>query len=612
MKKSFSHFTRGLNAVFLIALFSCSKIPEMTLEEIEIAKTSGTSELIEKTISKPWKGQKYKSGKVGGIWHTSITADPKSFNLLIAERDASTASILAHMHDYLVDYDYIKKEFVPLCATPEVSVDEKKQTLTVKYTLRDNLFWSYYDSDKKIPVTADDVVFWYDEIEGDENFHSSAYNSQFVEMPDGSIERITIEKLNEKTFAFHYPRIDSNPLLSSNRNFGPKFLYEEAKRNGGIKGVQDLLSIATDPKTIPSMGMWFLIEYTPGQRLVFARNPDYWRKDDNNVSVPYPEKKIVQIVSDTNTQFLLFKEGQQETYSPRPEDVDELVENQHERKNSWTVFNAEGSLSAPLWSFNQNPKNSEQIYYSWFTKKEFRQAMSCLLNRDRIISQAYRGLAEPKYSFFAEANPFFNPEITLEYKYNPDRAVELLSKIGFTQNAQKIMVDKKNNPVEFDLSIVSDSSTYTDIASIIADECAKIGITVKIRNVDFQKLVEQLTSTYDWQSLMIGLGSNYFPTQGSNVWPSTGNLHLWHPLQTKPHTRWEERIDYLYNEGSCTIDKNKAQKIWDEYQKIILEECPVIYLVRSRSFFAIRNNWDLTNFYYDNIGGAVTDFVSIN
>ncbi len=259
MKKSFSHFTRGLNAVFLIALFSCSKIPEMTLEEIEIAKTSGTSELIEKTISKPWKGQKYKSGKVGGIWHTSITADPKSFNLLIAERDASTASILAHMHDYLVDYDYIKKEFVPLCATPEVSVDEKKQTLTVKYTLRDNLFWSYYDSDKKIPVTADDVVFWYDEIEGDENFHSSAYNSQFVEMPDGSIERITIEKLNEKTFAFHYPRIDSNPLLSSNRNFGPKFLYEEAKRNGGIKGVQDLLSIATDPKTIPSMGMWFLI-----------------------------------------------------------------------------------------------------------------------------------------------------------------------------------------------------------------------------------------------------------------------------------------------------------------------------------------------------------------
>jgi len=100
-----------------------------------------------------------------------------------------------------------------------------------------------------------------------------------------------------------------------------------------------------------------------------------------------------------------------------------------------------------------------------------------------------------------------------------------------------------------------------------------------------------------------------FPTQGSNVWPSDGNLHLWYPLQEEPATEWEARVDYLYNEGSHTVDPEDAQVIWDEYQRILLEECPVIYLIRSRGFFAINNRWDLTNFYYDNLNGAMTNWL---
>ena len=128
-----------------------------------------------------------------------------------------------------------------------------------------------------------------------------------------------------------------------------------------------------------------------------------------------------------------------------------------------------------------------------------------------------------------------------------------------------------------------------------------------MRQLDFQKIVEQLTSTYDWQSLIIALGANLWPSQGSNVWPSDGNLHLWYPLQKEPATDWEARIDYLYNEGQYELHHEKAKIIWDEYQSLILEQCPLIYLVRSRAFYAIRNEWDQTNFYFDNLNGALTD-----
>ena len=100
-----------------------------------------------------------------------------------------------------------------------------------------------------------------------------------------------------------------------------------------------------------------------------------------------------------------------------------------------------------------------------------------------------------------------------------------------------------------------------------------------------------------------------FPSQGSNVWPSTGNLHMWYPNQATPATYWEARIDFLYNEGSYTIDHNQAKVYWDEFQQIILEQLPLIYLMRQRSFIALRNRWDMTNVYYDNRNGFETQHI---
>ncbi|MBQ0050947.1 MAG: ABC transporter substrate-binding protein, partial [Treponema sp.] len=140
-------------------------------------------------------------------------------------------------------------------------------------------------------------------------------------------------------------------------------------------------------------------------------------KDENGKSIYYPEKVICTIISDPNTKLLLFKQGKLETFSPSPEQLEEVVNSaSNYGEDSYTVFNAGGSMSAPFWTFNQNPKNSELNCYKWFTKKEFRQAMSCLLNRERIISQTYRGLAEPKYGFFPEANAFYDENIILQYR----------------------------------------------------------------------------------------------------------------------------------------------------------------------------------------------------
>ncbi|MDR0290852.1 MAG: ABC transporter substrate-binding protein [Treponema sp.] len=591
----------------VFVLFSCDKNNEMSLEELNALNTEGLQELLAKTVTKPWRGGEFVPGRLGGTWYSVMNEDPKSFNMLVAEQDNTTSTVVGQMHDSLYDYDVVLREWTARLASPEVIVDEHSSTLRVVCTLRDDLWWSYYDSGRKVKVTSDDVIFWYNEISGDKDMGSSSYYQQFLTMSDGSDAHVDIRKIDDLRFEFVFPRIVADPLLATNMDFGPRHIYEPAKRRGGAKGVQDVFSVNADPKTIPSIGKWFLVEYTPGQRLVYKRNPDYWKKDSQGLSIPFYEETIVRIIPDENTQLLLFKNGDSDSYSLRPVDLDDLV---NRNSGNYTVFNAEGSLSPPFWTFNQNPQNRHKPQYEWFTQKEFRQAMACLLNRDRINAQVYRGLAEPKLSLFPEPNPFYNPNIVFQYLYDQKRAERLLASIGIKRDRSGIMRDAQNRPVEFDLAIRSESATMNDIASIIRGELSNIGIKINIRVLDFQKQVEQLFNTFDWDSMIMGLsGANIFPSQGSNVWPSSGNLHLWHPNQTEPATEWEARLDYLYNEGCYTIDREKAQEIWDEFQTILMEQCPLVHLMRSRSFWALSNRWDFSNVYYDNLNGAETTHI---
>ncbi len=592
----------GVLAALLLA--SCGGGQQMTPEQIAFAKKQQQNKLLAETVNNPGSTKPYEKGTAGGTWAASINNDPKTFNTLTA-RDADTRTVIDPLYDYLLDYDPYTKKWKPNLASYEIKTDPKANTMEVIFTLRDDLYWTTLaDPNKKVKVTSDDVVFWYNEIEGDKDLQLPSYPGQFMDMPDGTKKHIDIEKIDDRKFMLKYPRIIAEPELSSNMTFGPKYIFEPVKKSKGVEGLLNLWSIDTDPKTIPAIGPYYIESYRPGISVTLKRNPYYWKKDDYGQSIPYIDSYEMKIVPNVETEKLKFLANELDSYSVRPEDLQELVD---KKPRDYTVYYGGPSLGAGFITWNQNPKNLAPKYVKWFSNTKFRQAMSCFFNRDRIVKEVYRGLGQPDLYFFARPNPFFDPNIKEQYTYDPERGKKLLAEIGIKPNADGLMQDSDGNIVSYDLTVPVETNQDVDIANIYADELKKVGIKLNVKPINFQKLVDSLMNTYDWQAVMVSLGSNYWPIGGSNVWQSSGNFHLWHPLQDKPATEWEARIDKLYQEGFVERDPQKAKKIWDEYQKIILDQLPVMYMIQSDAFGAYRNKW--ANVRYDTLNAPDMNYV---
>ena len=154
----------------------------------------------------------------------------------------------------------------------------------------------------------------------------------------------------------------------------------------------------------------------------------------------------------------------------------------------------------------------------------------------------------------------------------------------------------------------------TPITEIIHEGLTAIGLDVAFLMVEFGSMVEQLTATYDWQAMVVGLTGSPDPYGGMTVWHSSEDLHLWYPNQPEPATDWEAEIDELYIAGSRELDhEQRVLHYWDA-QAIDAENVPLIYTTLIERLGAVRNvfgnytptlygYWDLRYLYRTDLDG---------
>ena len=322
--------------------------------------------------------------------------------------------------------------------------------------------------------------------------------------------------------------------------------------------------------------------YVPGERVVLQRNPSYWLKDDEGNGLPYLDEIVRVIVPDFEAELESFLSGESDSYGvlgrrpgaaraaagraelhdtqARPRLWDHLPWVQHEPGGG-----------------GDRPALRGPVKLEWFRNTQFRQAVAHSIDKESIIGDVQHGEGYPQWSSVSPAaGDFHNPDVR-RYEYDLDRANAILDGLDWTDtDGDGIREDGNGNAIRFKLVTNTSNSVRERVGEIVAQGMTDIGLKVDFELIEFGELVSQLTSSYDWEAMIVGFSGGTDPYSGINFWHSSEALHLWHPNQAQPATEWEAEIDDLYVRGSQELDHDRRVGYYHRAQEVAAENVPVI------------------------------------
>jgi peptide/nickel transport system substrate-binding protein len=534
-----------------------------------------------------------------------VLSDPKTFNAALSQE---SPNIFGYAYEGLLSANGLTGEIEPALAEslPEVSADKKR----LVFKLKSGLKWS-----DGHPLTAEDVVFTFNEIYFNEKIPTST-RDVFRIGESGGLPQV--KKLDDLRIEFLLPEPFSPILRSLGSEILPAHSLRASIKKTNASGEPEFLSLwgtDTPPEKIVVNGMYRLKEYIPNQRIIFERNPYYWRKDTQGNPQPYIDKIIWQIVENQDTQLLQFRSGGLSSVNVAPQYFSLLK--REEKRGDFTIYGGEPDLGTTFISFNLNQGKDANgkplvnpIKSAWFNRLEFRKAIAHAIDRQTMVNNIYRGLGSLQNSPLPFASPYYlSPEAGLPtYEYNPQKSKELLLGAGFQYNAKGELLDAKRNRVRFTLLTNAGNQIREAIGAQIKQDLSKIGIQVDFTPIDFNTLVTKLKNTLDWECHLIGFTGGIEPHGGSTIWSTEGRLHAFNqnredpPIFGRKLADWEQEISQLYIQGAQEFDEAKRKKIYQKTQALAQDNLPFIYLVNQFSMAAVRN--DVQTIQYSSLGGT--------
>lgn len=541
-------------------------------------------------------------GKFGGTFVSSTIGEgPKTFNPFNT-KDNISAQMSEIMYDGLVTTDVVTGKTIPKLAK-SFSVNGKEYIVNLRHGLK----WS----DGK-PITADDVVFTWQNIIFDGFGNTSTRDSVMI---DGKLP--TVEKIDDYTVKFVTPEPFAPFLRMLSSPIAPKHIFQPAV-NRGREYFDGFLSTNTNPKEFVTSGAFRLKEYVPAQRVVFERNPNYYEINKDGKKLPYLDKLVYLIVGDINNQVLKFEGGELDEISLQGANVARFKE--MEKHSDFTVFNIGPDTGTMYLSMNMNNrKNEKGKYYVdqkkqvWFQDKNFRQAVDYAIDRKNMVFNIANGLGYPLFTPETLNSIFLNKKLK-PYDKNIEKSKELLKKSGFTWDKAGHLIDKFGNHVEFDLYTNAGNTEREAIGVMVKQDLEDLGMKVNFKPIEFNSLVNKLMASLDWDMVIMGFtGSPLEPNGGKNVWLSDGTLHIFNQRLERdansPRYAFEKRIDYLYTQGALATKFEDRKKYYDEYQAIVYNEKPLIYIYSPIRIVALRKKFK--NIYPTSLGGVTHNIEEI-
>jgi len=527
-------------------------------------------------------------GRYGGRFILGQVSNPRTFNALMANEQSSN-DINNLTYSSLTTFNNDTQEVEPALAKSwEVAADG----LTWTFHLRKGAAFS-----DGHPMTAQDVLFSF-QVAFDATLHPSVQD--LLKVGDKFYE---VSAPDDYTFVVKTPA----PTAILVNTVGavrimPKHVLEGPYKAGNFASAYN---VSTPPDKLVTSGAWRVTQYVPGEKTVLGRNPYWYGFDQQKRRLPYLNEIVYVVVPDRDAADLKFRSGELDGLdNVKPENYRWYVDNQE--KLNFTLHDLGPDLNTNFWWVNLNTVKKpsagkrvgdpqvDPVKYEWFKNVSFRRALSMAIDRQAMIPSVFFGEGHKNWAIATRANKQWYSADLVHDDYNPEEAKKLLAGAGFKDtNGDGVLEDSRGNKVTFTLKTNSDNTLRIALANFVKDDLAKIGVNVVLAPADFNTIITNLRSDFQYEAILLGLQSGVPPDPGmmQNVYRSSGLTHFWNLTQPKPATAEEARIDRLMDDIISSQDQDARKKAYKEVESIVNEQAWFIWLPIANQKVPISNRF---------------------
>lgn len=408
------------------------------------------------TISK--EDMKYVAdvnAKKGGQVSFALIDFPATFRSMGKDENTATTRMVHQLvYEPLITTNPLTLEFLPVLATHWKISDDKQ---TFFYRINPNARFS-----DGHPVTTDDVVAT-DNLGRDSTILSPYTNSFYAEFDKPEVISKYIFKVHSKKLNW------KNMLYYGGLQLLPAHIIK------GMSGRDYLTKFQYD--MMPGSGPYIILpkDVKKPQSLTLTRVANWWGHDDPlNVGQNNFDKITLKFIQDEKLTLEKFKKKEMDFY---------IVARAKYWREEFNYDDIKRGIVQKRKIYTDDPTGFGGFGFNTreepFNDPKIREAFICLFNREQLLEKLMFNQYTISDSY--EPNSQYQNPNNPKYRYNPEKAAQLLAEAGYTTRNQDGILTKNGKPLEFEIGI---DQSAERIVTPVQQDLKKAGVNMKIRLID--------------------------------------------------------------------------------------------------------------------------------
>ena len=426
--------------------------------------------------------------------------EPPGLDLTATPASATAAVVFYNIQEALVKVDRHGK-LVPWLAERWHTTDNRNYTFFLKRGVR-------FHNGRE--MTAADVKYVFERAMNPETKHP--YPGYYAAISDIIVR-------DDYTITFSLKSLNAN------------FLLNLARQGSVIYPREAVDALKSEPM---GTGPFKLAEWVRGDRIVLTRNPDYHVK-----GLPMLDRVVFRFIPDPNATLAALKAGDVDAslFGLGPEHVQEL------QKDARFQVIVGDTTNDVILATNNSRKPYADV--------GVRRAITYAIDKQDVLKGAMFGLGKILGSNVDPLNPYYI-DVSGLMPYDPAKAKKLLAEAGYPNGFETVLK-------------VAPQYYYTvRTGEIIVNHLAKVGVKVKIEQIEWGQWILRVWRDADYDLTIIGHAEAWDIANYANP---------------KYYFRYDSaEFQNLFNASEVTLDDKARRELYVKMQRKLVEDAPAVWL----------------------------------